>query len=150
MSLPEKFDLTYEGKDGKKHRPFMIHRTIYGSIERFMAVLIEHFAGKFPLWLSPEQIRILTVADRFEKTAEKLKKEFEKEGFRVSLDKRTESIGKKVREAQIQKINYMLVYGEQEENAGKLTVRTRSNEVINDVDVKEFIINLKKELDLKS
>ena len=146
FQMPEKFDLTYEGKDGKKHRPVMLHRTIYGSLERFLGILVEHFAGKFPLWLSPEQIRILTVAERFTDSAEKLKETLGKEGFLVKLDNRAESIGKKVREAQLAKVNYMLVYGEKEENTGKLTVRTRSNEVINDVELKEFIKNLKEEI----
>jgi len=147
--MPEKFDLTYEGKDGKKHRPVMLHRTVYGSVERFLGILIEHYAGKFPLWISPEQIRILTIADRFVKKAEKLKETLEKEGFLVTVDQRAESIGKKVREAQMEKVNYMLVYGEKEEKTGKLNVRTRSNEVINDVDLKEFIKNLKEEIKLK-
>jgi threonyl-tRNA synthetase len=147
--MPEKFDLSYEGKDGKKHRPIMLHRTIYGSLERFIGILIEHYAGKFPLWISPEQIRILIVSDAFIKTAEKLKKTFEKEGFLVSVDARSESIGKKVREAQLAQVNYILVYGEKEETTGKLMVRTRSNEVINDVSISEFIKNLKEEIRLK-
>lgn len=149
FSMPEKFDLTYEGSDGKKHRPVMLHRAIYGSLERFMGILIEHYAGKFPLWISPEQIRILPVADRFHETAKKLMHELKKEGFVVTLDERAESIGKKVREAQLDKVNYMLVYGEQEEQSGKLTVRTRSNEVINDVELKTFIKDLKEEIKLK-
>jgi len=147
--MPEKFDLTYEGQDGKKHRPVMLHRTIYGSIERFLGILIEHYAGKFPLWISPEQIRILTIADRFVKKAEKLKQELIQEGFIVTSDNRSESIGKKVREAQVDKINYMLVFGEKEEKSGKLTVRTRSNEVINNVNLNKFVKDLKEEIELK-
>ena len=146
MSLPERFNLTYEGKDGKKHRPIMIHRVIYGSFERFFGILLEHYAGKLPIWLSPVQIKILTVADRFNDYAAKLKQEFENQGFRVELDTRSESIGKKVREAQLQKINYILVVGEKELNANTASVRTRENKVLGAMPVEKFIEKIKQEM----
>ncbi|MBW2997451.1 threonine--tRNA ligase [Candidatus Woesearchaeota archaeon] len=129
IQLPERFDITYEGEDGKKHRPVMIHRTIYGGIERFLGILVEHYAGKFPLWLSPVQVRILTVADRHNEYAEFLRKKFFDAGVRVELDDRAESIPKKVREAQVQKINYILVVGDKEQENETVNVRTRDNVV---------------------
>ncbi|MBW2972669.1 threonine--tRNA ligase, partial [Candidatus Woesearchaeota archaeon] len=129
MNLSERFDLTYEGEDGKKHRPVMLHRTIYGSMERFLGVLIEHYAGKFPLWMSPVQVKILTVADRHDEYAEMLRKKLFDAGVRVELDTRAESIPKKVREAQLQKINYILVVGDKEQENGTVNVRTRDNVV---------------------
>ncbi len=129
MSLPERFDLTYEGEDGKKHRPVMIHRVIYGSMERFLGVLIEHYAGKFPLWLSPVQARILTVADRHDEYAEMLRQKLFDAGIRVELDSRAESIPKKVREAQLQQVNYILVVGDKEQENETVNVRTRDNVV---------------------
>jgi len=128
MALPERFDLTYEGKDSKKHRPVMIHRVIYGSMERFFAVLIEHYAGKFPLWLSPNQVIVLPVADRFKEYADKVADQLEDEGIRCDVDERTESIPKKVRDAQLQQYNYILVVGEKEVNENTATVRLRDAE----------------------
>ena len=138
-NLPERFGLEYEDKDGKRKRPIMIHRALLGSIERFMAILIEHYAGRFPLWLAPEQIRILTVANRFDAHAEKLKKEFEKNNFRTSLDVRAESIGKKVREAQLAKVPLIITIGEKEEQSGNLAIRTLDNKVHFDVRVDDFV-----------
>ncbi|MBD3202674.1 threonine--tRNA ligase [Candidatus Woesearchaeota archaeon] len=130
MSLPERFDLTYMGKDGTQdHRPFMIHRVVYGSIERFMGILIEHYKGKFPLWLSPQQAVILTVADRFSGYAEKIRTSFFKEGIRIEVDSRSESIGKKVREAQLRKIPLILTVGEKEETNKTIAVRTLDGKV---------------------
>ena len=113
--MPERFKLAYEGKDTKKHMPIMIHRAIFGSFERFMGILIEHYAGKFPLWLAPVQARVITVADRFKLFAENIKKELVKNGFRVELDSKTESVSYKVREAQLQKIPIIINVGEKEE-----------------------------------
>jgi threonyl-tRNA synthetase len=149
MSLPERFDLTYEGKDGKKHRPVMIHRVIYGSLERFLGILIEHYAGKFPMWLSPVQVKILTIADRFNKYAEKIKQQMEESGLRVELDERAESISKKVRDAQIQKINYIIVVGEKEEKDSTVAIRTRDNKIHNDKKVDKFIEELLEEIEKK-
>lgn len=146
FNLPERFDLTYEGQDGKKHRPIMIHRAILGSLERFIAVLTEHYAGKFPLWLSPVQVIILTIADRHASYAEKIRKQFFDAGVRVEVDSRGESIPKKVREAQLQKIPYILVVGDREEKDETVTVRTRDNIVHGEKKVAAFIEQIKGEI----
>ena len=149
MAMPERFDLTYEGKDGKKHRPVMIHRVIYGSIERFIAILLEHYAGRLPLWLSPEQVRILTIADRFRDYGEKIMKRYEGAGIRATLDDRAESIGYKVREAQLNKVNYILVVGEKEKNDGTVAVRTPDGKVMGAVKTDEFLKKLIEEIKSK-
>lgn len=149
MSLPERFDLTYEGKDGTKHRPVMIHRVIYGSIERFIGILIEHYAGKFPLWLNPVQARVLTVADRFESYALEVKAKMEEKGLRVEIDSRSESISKKVRDSQMDKVNYILVVGEKEVNEGTVTVRTRENKVVGAKKTGDFVSEMVKEISEK-
>ena len=149
FSMPEKFDLTYEGKDGKKHRPVMVHRAIYGSLERFLGILIEHYAGKFPLWIAPVQIRVLTVADRFEKYAEKVKEELEKNNFRVELDARTESVNYKVREAQLQKIPLILNVGEKEEEGKTVAVRTQDGNLHFGVKIKELVKKINKNIEGK-
>ena len=114
FSMPERFNLTYEGKDGKKHQPVVIHRAILGAVERFMAVLIEHYAGKFPLWLAPTQIVILTVSEKNDKFAREIYEKLKENDIRVELDDRAESIGRKVREAVLLKINYILTIGDKE------------------------------------
>ncbi len=149
FNLPARFEVTYEGADGKKHVPFMLHRVIYGSLERFLGILIEHYAGKFPLWLSPEQVRILTVADRFNDYGEKVAKEYAEKGIRTTVDSRTESINYKVREAQMDYVNYILVVGEREANDGTVTVRTRDNKVIGALKKEEFLKQLRREIDEK-
>ncbi|MBW3018844.1 threonine--tRNA ligase, partial [Candidatus Woesearchaeota archaeon] len=138
FQMPEKFDLTYEGSDCKKHRPVMLHRTIYGSVERFLGILVEHYAGKFPMWLSPEQVRVLTVADRFAKDAKKLVQQLKDAGLRATLDETAESIPKKVRNAQLDQVNYIIVFGEKEQS-GNLTIRTRDNKVHPPTKVDAFI-----------
>ena len=110
FNLPERFELEYTGEDNLKHRPFMIHRALFGSIERFFGVLIEHYAGAFPLWLAPEQGRVVTVSDKFTEYGQKVEKELKAHGFRVNGDYRPEKIGFKIREAQLDKIPYMLVF----------------------------------------
>ncbi len=147
FNLPKLFEVTYEGADGKKHVPFMLHRVIYGSLERFLGILIEHYAGKFPLWLSPEQVRILTIADRFNDYAEKVAREYSEKGIRATLDTRAESISYKVREAQLGYVNYILVVGEKEVNDSTVTVRTRDNKVIGAVNKDEFLKQLCSEID---
>jgi len=149
FSMPEKFDLSYEGKDGRKHRPVMVHRTIYGSFERFIGILIEHYAGRFPLWISPVQARVLTVADRFEGYAKKVKEELEKNGLRVELDARTESVNYKVREAQLQKIPLILNVGEKEEKQKTVAVRTSDNKLHFGVKVKELVKKVNKNVEGK-
>ena len=125
MNLPERFDLTYVGADGEKHRPVMIHRVVFGSIERFIGILTEQFAGAFPLWLSPVQVRILTITDRADAAAKDLQAKLEKAGIRTEIDLRNEKIGFKIREAQVQKVPYMLVLGDKEAESGMVSVRSR-------------------------
>ncbi|MGL4347861.1 MAG: threonine--tRNA ligase [Chlamydiales bacterium] len=127
MSLPEKFDLVYRDTDGKEKRPIMIHRAIFGSIERFFGIIIEHYAGKFPLWLSPLPVRVLTVADRHITYAKKIQKILEAESFIVDIDDSGESVSKKVRNAQLQQINYMIIIGDAEEESGSISLRSRDN-----------------------
>lgn len=126
FQMPQRFDLSYVGQDGEKHRPVMLHRTIYGSIERFMGILIEHFAGAFPTWLAPVQASILPISDKFNDYAKKVKKELEAMDIRVEMDTRSEKIGYKIREAQLQKIPYMLIVGEKEVEASTVAVRQRT------------------------
>ncbi len=145
FQMPARFGLSYEGADGRKHTPVMIHRAILGSVERFMGILIEHFEGKFPLWLAPEQVRILTVADRFSRYAESFLEELGKAGFRAAIDARTESINYKVRDAQLARVPYIIVVGEREMNDGSLTVRTGSK-VIGSFKKDEFLQRLLNEL----
>jgi len=149
MAMPDKFDVNYIGEDGNKHKVVMLHRTILGSIERFLGILIEHYAGKFPLWLAPVQIRILTVADRFEKYANKIKEELEKHNLRVEVDARTESVGYKVREAQLQKIPIVINVGEKEEKQGTVAVRTLDNKLHFGVKVEDLIKKIKKNVEDK-
>lgn len=139
FSMPEKFDLNYIGEHGNKLRPVMIHRTILGSIERFFGILIEHYAGRFPLWLAPVQARILTVADRFNLYAKKIKEDLERDNIRVELDTRVESVSYKVREAQLQKIPIIIIVGEKEEKSNTVAVRTLDNKVKFNVKVKDLI-----------
>ncbi len=127
FSMPKKFDLTYEGKDGKKHRPVMLHRAIYGSLERFMGILIEHFAGWFPLWMNPTQLRVITVSKKFNKYAKEVEKELKDAGIRVDSALRAETTGKKVRDSQIEKIPILLTIGEKEQKAKTVAVRTNKN-----------------------
>lgn len=126
FQMPQRFELSYVGQDGEKHRPVMLHRTIYGSIERFMGILIEHFAGAFPTWLAPVQASILPISDKFNDYAEKVKKQLEDMDIRVEIDTRSEKIGYKIREAQLQKIPYMLIVGEKEVEASTVAVRQRT------------------------
>lgn len=155
MSLPERFDLSYIGPDNAPHRPVMIHRVIYGSIERFLGILIEHFAGKFPLWLAPVQVVILPINDDLAPFAEELHGMFEKAGLRSSVDDRTESLKKKVREAQLNQIPLIITVGEKERESRTLSVRTLDGKVRFGVAIDAFVraalenINARKlELDL--
>ncbi|MFH1972249.1 MAG: threonine--tRNA ligase [archaeon] len=146
MNLPERFDMTYEGKDGKRHRPVMIHRTILGSVERFMGILVEHFGGKFPLWLSPVQVVLMNVTDRNLKFANSLAKKMQKKGIRAEVDDRNEGISKKVRDAQMKKIPLMITIGDKEQEAKTLAVRTRDGKVKFGMDVNEFIKKVSKNI----
>ena len=149
FQMPERFDLNYIGQDGEKHRPVMLHRVVFGSIERFIGVLIEHCAGAFPTWLAPVQVKILTISDKQKEYADELVKQFMKEGIRAELDDREEKIGYKIREAQLQKIPYMLIIGEKEVEANAVGVRARKEGDIGQMPVKEFISKIKEEIEEK-
>ena len=139
MNLPERFDMEYTGPDGAKHRPVMIHNAIYGSLERFMGILTEHFGGAFPLWLAPVQARILTITDRADSAALALQARLEAAGLRVETDLRNEKIGFKVREAQMMKVPYMLVIGDREAQEGTVSVRDRKGKAHNGVSHEQLI-----------
>ena len=126
--LPERFEIEYTGEDGQKHRPIMIHRVVFGSIERFIGILIEHFAGAFPVWLAPEQVRVIPISEAHRAYANQIAKELDEAGVRVSSDCRSEKMGYKIREAQLQKVPYMLVVGAQEMENGTVSVRARKEE----------------------
>lgn len=149
FQMPERFELNYIGQDGEKHRPVMLHRVVFGSIERFIGVLIEHYAGAFPTWLAPIQVKILTISDKQKEYADELVKQFMKEGIRAELDDREEKIGYKIREAQLQKIPYMLIIGEKEVEANAVGVRARKEGDIGQMPVKEFISKIKEEIEEK-
>ena len=143
FQLPERFELEYTGSDGTKHRPIMIHRVAFGSIERFIGILIEHFAGAFPFWLSPVQIKILPVSDHFIEYADKIKNELSNHGFRAEVDNRNEKVGYKIRESQMQKIPYTLVVGEKEQNSNSVSVRKYQEGDKGVVELNTFIDQLK-------
>ncbi len=146
FQLPQRFELTYDGQDGKKHTPIMIHRAVLGTLDRFMGIIIEHYAGKFPLWLSPVQVKILPLADRFNPYAEKIKTKLHDAQIRVEVDGRSESLNKKVREAQLAQINYILVVGEKEEKDETVNVRTRDNVVHGTKKIDVFMDEILKEI----
>ncbi len=145
FAMPERFDLTYIGKDGQRHRPVMVHRTILGAMERFIGVLVEHYAGAFPTWLAPVQVIILTVTDPQIPYAEKVYARLRQEGIRVEKDIRNEKLGLKIREAELQKIPYMLVIGAKEAQQNLVAPRARSGKAFNPMRIEEFIELLKKE-----
>jgi threonyl-tRNA synthetase len=145
FQMPEKFDMTYEGNDSQKHRPVMLHRAVLGSVERFMGILIEHYAGKFPLWINPVQAKILTVTDRVLPYAKEVRQRMKEKGLRIEIDNRSETISKKVRDAQLQKVNYILVIGDKEVEQGTVTVRTRDNEVVGPKKIDFFIEQMLEE-----
>jgi threonyl-tRNA synthetase len=145
MALPEKFELEYTAPDGTRQRPVMIHRALFGSIERFMGILIEHYVGKFPLWLSPSQIRILTVADRLEPYAQQVAQQLIAKGFHVEIDSASESVSKKVRNAQLAQVNYILTLGEQEMENQTINLRTRDNVVHGQVQLEDFMQKIQEE-----
>jgi threonyl-tRNA synthetase len=128
FQFPQRFDLHYAGPDGERHRPIMIHRALFGSVERFFGVLTEHYAGAFPLWLAPEQLRLLTVADRNVEAALELAARARAAGLRVEVDDAKQSVGKKIRAAQLMKTPYMVVVGDRDLEAGAFTVRRRGGE----------------------
>ncbi|MGP8051922.1 MAG: threonine--tRNA ligase [Desulfobaccales bacterium] len=150
FTLPERFDLTYVGSDGGRHRPVMLHRVILGSLERFLGVLVEHYAGAFPVWLAPVQAIILPITDRVHAYAQKLADNFTKADLRVEIDKRNEKLQYKIREAQEQKIPYMIIIGDQEELHQTLSIRRLDGTKENGVPVREFKKRLKEEAKVPS
>ena len=145
-NLPERFDLTYKGSDNESHRPVMIHRAPFGSMERFIAILLEHTAGNFPLWLMPEQVSILSISEKYEKYAQKVLNLLENSEIRALVDNRSETMGKKIREAEMNKIPFMLIVGENEEKENKVSVRKHGGEDLGTINVDEFITLIKKEI----
>ena len=138
-NLPERFDLTYKGSDNELHRPVMIHRAPFGSMERFVAILLEHTGGNFPLWLMPEQAIVLSVSEKYEKYAEKVLNLLENNEIRALADNRNETVGKKIREAEMNKLPFMIIVGEQEEKNNTITVREHGGEDIGSISVDEFV-----------
>lgn len=150
MQLPQRFELEYVGKDGERHRPVVIHRVVYGSIERFFGILLEHFAGKFPLWLAPVQVKILPIADRHIDYAWELKRAMAEKGIRVEIDERAEKIGYKIREAQLSKVPYMLVLGDKEVDEKNIAVRSRDQGEMGVKSLDEFVESLLNEVASKA
>ena len=150
FQMPERFDLEYVGEDGEKHRPVMIHRALLGSIERFIGVITEHFAGAFPAWLSPVQVKLLPVTDRAMDYAKNVAAQLDSQGFRVEVDHRNEKIGKKIREATLEKIPFMLVVGDRDMEAGTVSVRTRTGEDLGAMSLADFAAKLHEIVDSKA
>ena len=150
FQLPQRFEIEYVGEDGQKHRPIMIHRVVFGSIERFIGILIEHFAGKFPVWLAPEQVKVLPVTDRAADYAQALVKEMNAMGLRASADLRKEKIGRKILDAEVEKVPYKLIVGDKEVESGTVSVRRRGEGDIGAMAKDDFFALVKKENDEKT
>ncbi|MBO5587881.1 MAG: threonine--tRNA ligase [Acidaminococcaceae bacterium] len=149
MQLPEKFNCEYTGEDGLKHRPVMIHRVVYGSIERFIGILIEHFAGSFPVWMAPNQVRVMPITDKQLDYAKEVNDKLFELGYRTQLDDRSEKIGKKIREAQVQKVPFMLIVGEKEVESRTVAVRQRHGGDLGAMSLEDFIARMQKDIDAK-
>ena len=149
FQMPERFDLNYIGSDGMKHRPVMVHRTIFGSIERFIAILTEHFEGAFPVWFAPVQVKVISVVEKYADYAKTVSDKLNDLGYRVELDTRNEKIGYKIREAQLSKVPYMLVIGEKEANSGEVSVRSRAGGDEGSTTPEEFIGRLMQDIEEK-
>ncbi len=145
FQLPQRFEAEYTGEDGNKHRPIMIHRVVFGSIERFIGILIEHFAGKFPLWLSPVQVKVLSISDKYIDYAKEIEMTLKKEGLRCEVDGRAEKIGYKIRVAQLERIPYMLVIGEKEVKTNSVSVRKRDYGDLGSMPVEQLLEILQQE-----
>jgi threonyl-tRNA synthetase len=149
VMLPERFDLTYAAADGTEHRPVVIHRTILGAIERFIGILIEHYAGDFPLWLAPEQARVLPITDAHVEYGRQLLDKLRVAGIRVTLDERNEKTGAKIRQATLEKVPYMLVVGDREVAGGTVSVRSKKAGQVGTMPVDELIARLNAEIERK-
>jgi threonyl-tRNA synthetase len=145
MALPEKFELEYMDKDGQLKRPIMIHRALFGSVERFIGILIEHFIGKFPLWLSPSQVRVIPIADRHELYANQVCSIIKQAGFQSDVDASHESVNKKVRNAQLMQYNYILILGDKELENQSINLRTRDNVVHGELALNVFLHKIEQE-----
>ncbi|MCD6506502.1 threonine--tRNA ligase [Candidatus Poribacteria bacterium] len=150
FNLPERFDLSYVGEDGREHRPYMVHRALLGSLERFFGVLIEHYAGAFPIWLAPVQVRVMNITRDQEDYALQITRRLKEAGLRADNDIRGEKLGYKVREAQLEKIPYMLIVGAREKDSGTVAVRTRRGEDLGGMKVEDFIRKIKEEIESKA
>jgi threonyl-tRNA synthetase len=148
--MPEKFELAYTGTDNADHRPVMIHRALMGSFERFIGILIEHYAGEFPLWLAPVQALVLPIADRHLDYARKVELELAGVGIRIEVDESAESVGKRIREAEVRKVPYMLVVGDREEEAGEVAVRRHGEGDLGSIPVGQFASSAVAEIEEKS
>ena len=150
FNLPERFDLTFQGSDGGQHRPYMVHRAIMGSMERFLGILIEHYGGAFPLWLAPVQAVVIPIADRHIDYALKVRDALREWGFRVDVDSRSERMNLKIRDAQLQKVPYMLVVGDGEMGQGTVSVRLRSEENLGPMSLSSLHETLKEGMKAKT
>jgi threonyl-tRNA synthetase len=150
FTLPKRFELSYVGSDGVGHQPMMLHRAILGSIERFLGVLIENFAGAFPIWLAPVQVVLVPIAERHHAYARKVKIVLEAAGLRVELDDRNEKMGYKIREAQTQKVPYMLVMGDREEQSGQVSVRNRFQGDEGGQSLESFLERIKTQIETRA
>jgi len=148
-NLPDRFELEYIGSDNQKHRPVMIHRAPFGSMERFVAVLIEHTAGNFPLWLTPTQVIILPISEKYQNYAEKVLEFLNNSDIRAQIDDRNEKAGKKIRDAELMKIPYMLIVGEREENEGSVSVRKHGEGDLGPRKLEEFIKFIQEAVNLE-
>ena len=146
FQLPQRFNLSYIDEDGEKKTPILIHRALFGSFERFIGIITEHFAGKFPVWLAPVQVKVLPISDNQLEYARKVAVELDAKGIRVEIDDRQEKIGYKIREAQLSKVPYMLILGEKEVEAGAVGVRARAQGDIGAMKLEEFISKIEEEI----
>ncbi len=149
FNLPKRFEMEYVGSDGQRHRPLMVHRALYGSIERFFGILVEHYAGNFPLWLAPVQVKILTLTEEQDPAAEATRKVLEADGFRVESDLRRERIGHKIRETTLEKVPYMVIIGPNDVSSGTISVRLKDGRQFNGLKLDEFVAKIKSEADQK-
>jgi threonyl-tRNA synthetase len=146
MNLPERFDISYIGEDGSRLRPIMLHRAILGSIERFFGILIEHYAGKLPVWLAPVKAVIIPISEKHIEYADKIYEEFKKAGIKAEKDYSNESMQKRIREAQLQKVPYMILVGQKEEEQNLISIRTRDNAQENGIKLEDFINKIKTKI----
>jgi threonyl-tRNA synthetase len=149
FNVPERFDMVYVGEDGKEHRPYMVHRALLGSLERFFGVLVEHYAGAFPVWLSPVQAVLIPIADRHWEYAREVARQLQAAGLRAEVDVSGDRMNAKIRKAQLQKVPYMLVVGDREQEAGQVAVRLRTEEDLGAMAVDSFIARVQQVVEAK-